>query len=99
MKAHELFKNDFDEMVKIFTENTAQLKEGQVRMKLLSMLITHGEDAVKDMWGWVLWGRKHGYEENRILASVFHDLGGCEDEHMQPRTEGYMNIYLKEYSK
>ena len=70
--------------------------EQNIRMMLLAMIITHGENAVNDMYGWYLWALEYTDRDmDEIMVSIWHDLAGRNDKTMLPRTSGYMKDYLE----
>jgi hypothetical protein len=86
--------NAFDEIMAMVSRKM-MLDESKVRIMLMTMIITHGKDAVNDMFGWYLWAQENTKQDiEQIMVSIFHDIGGRADETMAPRTEGYMETYF-----
>jgi len=49
---------------------------------------THGADAVAAMGRFIDWAEKND-RTDMIPVTLGHDLNGCEDKFMSPRTSGY----------
>jgi len=49
---------------------------------------THGAEAVASMGRFIDWAEKNG-QQDLIGPTVGHDLNGCKDPTMSPRTAGY----------
>ena len=100
MTEHE-FRAKAEEVIPaMLVENSkGKLTADRVKVMLVNMIIHHGENAVNDMYGWVLWAQKEGYDNTHIMVSLYHDLAGRDDKFMQPRTVDYMETYLAEINK
>lgn len=54
-----------------------------------------GDKSMIDLSAYVKWAQKHGEPEERITATVCHDLNGASSRCFLPRSDGYTK-YLKE---
>jgi hypothetical protein len=50
---------------------------------------THGVEKVRAMGRFIDWSEENGREDGWIAAQLGHDLNGCEETAMSPRTGGY----------
>lgn len=49
---------------------------------------THGEQAIRDLDAFVEWCETNN-ETDMIISTLAHDLNGCKDYRITPRTSGY----------
>lgn len=101
MNITEFNENAFADMVRLtlayVREQHPEITEREIRMRLVDMLLTHGKNAVNDMYAFYLWSVERDKEHGWIWASIMHDLNACNDRFMQPRTFGYMDSYFKHH--
>lgn len=63
----------------------------QAKDKLIKFIGTHGIEALQDLNGFIQYTKKLGKNEREkaLYATLGHDLSGCDDELMLPRSYGY----------
>ncbi len=50
---------------------------------------THGEEAMRGLRGFLRWAAQHNLGNGPISVVLGHDLKGCQDKLMLPRSFGY----------
>ena len=57
---------------------------------------THGDDAVRSMYGFIRWCEENIPDEQsrimQITVTLAHDIGGRNDKRMLPRSDGYIQF-------
>ncbi len=60
-----------------------------IGIALMYFEATHGKKCIAAMKRFIKWGRKNKKEDGWIAVGLAHDLKGCQDKLMSPRTSGY----------
>ena len=60
-----------------------------VGISLMYFEETHGEEKVQAMNRFITWAESQGKDAGWVAAQLGHDLNGCKDETMSPRTGDY----------
>lgn len=99
MKKSELTRkiltdNADKEVAKLMMEANPDMCARRAHMELGEYKFYHGNNAVHDLYGWVLWCYVRDYSFERVMASILHDVNGRADSGMAPRTEGFMEEFL-----
>ena len=80
-------KNLIDKLIKYLSP--FGWKAIDVGIALMKFEGTHGKKCVKALERFIRWSEQHKKEIGWIAAQLGHDLNGCEDKTMSPRTAGY----------
>ena len=60
-----------------------------VGISLMKFGDTHGEDAVQALDRFITWAEEHNQPDMMLATTIGHDLSGCEDALMLPRSSRY----------
>jgi hypothetical protein len=62
-------------------------------LRLFSMISefskTHGIEAAYDLLGFIAYAEQEKLDRRQITITLLHDLSGCDDSLMLPRSSGY----------
>ena len=78
-----------DKVFPIIEEANPGVKKINIAVSIDKFEQTHGNEALKAMGRFVDWARKNKNENLWMATSIVHDLNGCEDALMYPRTSSY----------
>ena len=70
------------------------------RAGIMSLLFlqTHGEKALQHLADYIAWAEANDIKPQVIAETLAHDLGGCTDSFMLPRSDGYTHV-LNNYNR
>jgi len=74
-------------------ERASQYLEGlltkmEVGIRVMYFEETHGMDKIEAMLRFIHWAEEND-KRDIIVSTLCHDLGGCQDALMSPRSSGY----------
>lgn len=51
---------------------------------------THGKNAIQALYNYIRWSEENKEPSHIITQTIIHDLGGCQDKFMSPRSSSYL---------